>query len=87
MSAVEVPAAERTDAYTGQMHDGQTNLVRLDGEHTGTPQPGALVLVRRCDGDAQPLRMRLVKRVHRGNRYDPKLRDWPNSIWAVRPER
>ena len=74
-------------AYTGQMHDGMSNLCRLDGEHTGTPERGALILVRRHDGDTDPLRMVLVERVRRGDRYDPKHRDWPNSIWAVRPER
>ena len=74
-------------AYTGERYIGAANLCRLDGDHTGTPEAGALVLVRRHAGDNEPLRMLLVERVRRGDTYDGRHRDWPRPIWAVRPER
>ena len=74
-------------AYTGQRFDGQAGLAMLDGDHTGSPQPGALILVRRDADCTDPMRMLLVERVKCGDTYDARLRDWPRSIWAVRPER
>ena len=81
------PRSNGPYAYTGQRTLGAANLCRLDGDHTGTPQRGALVFVRRDADDTDPMRMVLVERVERGDTYDARLRDWPRSIWAVRPER